>query len=130
VKTTFGEEGRIQVPLAPIRRKRVLKANCHEDDILHARLPIASEIQACTRRSLMEEHFATSDEVINRLIKLCHQNKESAEKLYQEIIVEGKRNIQLPDGPVILSQSQAEEFAEHFSSEVGPEIWISKSGKY
>ena len=78
----------------------------------------------------MEENHATSDEVINRLIKLCHQNKETAEKLYQEIIVEGKRNIQLPDGPVILSQSLAEEFAEHFSSEVGPEIWISKSGKY
>ena len=78
----------------------------------------------------MEERFATSDEIINRLLKLCHQDKESAEKLYQEIIVEGKRNIQLPDGPAMLSQSQAEEFVEHFSSEVGPEIWISKSGKY
>jgi hypothetical protein len=78
----------------------------------------------------MDEHFDTNDEVINRLIKLCHKNKESAEKLYQEIIVEGKRNIQFPDGPAMLSQSQAEEFVEHFSSEVGPEIWISKSGKY
>ena len=78
----------------------------------------------------MEEHFDTSDEVINRLIRFCHQDKESAEKLYQEIIVERKRSIQLPDGQVMLSQSQAEEFVEHFSSEVGPEIWISKSGKY
>ena len=79
----------------------------------------------------MEEHFATNhEEIIARLIKLCHRDKESAEKLYQEIIVEGKCNIQLPDGPVLLSQSQVEEFVEHFSSEVGPEIWISKSGKY
>ena len=78
----------------------------------------------------MEERFATSDEVINRLLKLCHQNKKSADKLYQEIIVEGKCNIQLPDGPVLLTQSQVEEFVEHFSSEIGPEIWISKSGKY
>ena len=78
----------------------------------------------------MEERFATSDEVINRLLKLCHQDKESAEKLYQKIIVENKCNIQLPDGPLLLSQSQVEEFVERFSSEVGPEIWISKSGKY
>ena len=79
----------------------------------------------------MEERLATSnEEIINRLLKLCHQDKESAEKLYQEIIVEGKCNIQLPDGPVLLSQSQVEEFVERFSSEVGPEIWISKSGKY
>ena len=78
----------------------------------------------------MEERFATSDEIINRLLKLCHQDKESAEKLYQEIIVENKRNVQLPDGPLLLSQSQVEEFVERFSSEVGPEIWISKSGKY
>ena len=78
----------------------------------------------------MEERFATSDEVINRLLKLCHQDKESAEKLYQEIVVENKRNVQLPDGTLLLSQSQVEEFVEIFSSEVGPEIWISKSGKY
>ena len=78
----------------------------------------------------MEERFATSDGVINRLLKLCHQDKESAEKLYQKIIVENKCNIQLPDGPLLLSQSQVEEFVERFSSEVGPEIWISKSGKY
>ena len=40
----------------------------------------------------MDEHFGTNDEVINRLIKLCHKDKESAEKLYQEIIVEKKIN--------------------------------------
>ena len=78
----------------------------------------------------MEERFATSDEVINRLLRLCHQDKETAGKLYQEIIVENKHNIQLPDGPLLLSQSQVEDFVERFSSEVGPEIWISKSGKY
>ncbi len=78
----------------------------------------------------MEERFANSHEVLARLLKYAQQSKEAAEKLHQEIFIEQKRKIQLPDGPVLLSQKQVEEFVERFSSEVGPEIWISKSGKY
>lgn len=78
----------------------------------------------------MEKRFATSHEVVARLIGFAHQDQESAEKLYQEIVVEQRRSVQLPDGEVKLSQGQLEEFVARFSSEVGPEIWISKSGKY
>ncbi|MBE0577546.1 MAG: hypothetical protein IH613_16830 [Desulfuromonadales bacterium] len=78
----------------------------------------------------MEERVETNDDTISRLIKHCHQDKEMAERLYQEIIVQKKRNIQLPDGQVLLTERQAEEFVEHFSSEVGPEIWTSKRLKY
>ncbi len=78
----------------------------------------------------MEERFATSHEVVARLIRFSHQSRESAEQLYQQIVVEKRCTIELPDGTVKLSQGQLEDFAERFSAEVGPEIWISKSGKY
>ena len=78
----------------------------------------------------MEERFANSHEVVGRLIRHAHQSKDAAEQLYQQIVVEQRRTFQLPDGEVKLSQTQRDEFVERFSSEVGPEIWVSKSGKY
>jgi hypothetical protein len=68
--------------------------------------------------------------VVSRLIRFCHQDRESALKVYEEVVVGQQRSIQLPDGKVTLTQKQLEEVIERFSSEVGPEIWESKSGKY
>jgi len=78
----------------------------------------------------MSESYYTNHEVVSRLIRFCHQDKESALKVYEEVIIGHKSSIQLPDGKVTLSQKQLQEVIERFSSEVGPEIWISKSGKY
>jgi hypothetical protein len=78
----------------------------------------------------MSESFYSHHEVITRLLSYCHQSKESAMEVYDQLIVGKQRSIDLPDGQVTLSQKQLEELVERFSSEVGPEFWLSKSGKY
>jgi len=78
----------------------------------------------------MSESYYTHHEVISRLLKYCHESQESATQVYDQVIVGKQRSIQLPDGKVTLSQRQMEELVERFSSEVAPEFWKSKSGKY
>ena len=78
----------------------------------------------------MSESYYTHHEVVSRLIKYCHQDKDSAMQVYEQIIVGQQHSFQLPDGKVALSQKQLAEVIERFSSAVGPELWVSKSGKY
>ena len=78
----------------------------------------------------MNESYYTHHEVLSRLIKYCHQDAESAMQVYDRLVVDKQRSFELPDGKVTLSQRQLEEFVERFSSEVGPELWKSKSGKF
>lgn len=78
----------------------------------------------------MAESYYNNHEMVSRLIRFCHQDKESALMIYEQVVVGQQRSIQLPDGKINLSQRQLEEVVERFSSEIGPEIWESKSGKY
>ncbi|WP_303721332.1 hypothetical protein [Malonomonas rubra] len=78
----------------------------------------------------MNESYYTHHEVLSRLIKYCHQDAESAMRVYERLIVGKQRSMELPDGKVTLSPRQLEELVERFSSEVGPELWTSKRGKY
>ena len=68
-------------------------------------------------------------EVVTRLIRYCHQDKAAAVKIFEQVVVGRQQEIELPDGPVSLTQKQFETFVERFSAEVGPEVWESKSGK-
>ncbi|NOY14473.1 MAG: hypothetical protein GXP51_12675 [Deltaproteobacteria bacterium] len=78
----------------------------------------------------MNKSYYTNHEVVSRLIHFCHQNEAAALRIYEEVVVGQNRSIQLPDGKISLSQKQLEEVIARFSSEVGPAIWQSKSGKY
>lgn len=78
----------------------------------------------------MDESYYTHHEVVSRLIKFCHQDKESAMQVYDQVIVGKQHSIQLPDGKVTLTQKQLEEVVVRFSAEVGPELWVSRSGKF
>lgn len=78
----------------------------------------------------MSENYYTHHEVVSRLLKYCHRDKESALQVYEQVIVGKQRSLQLPDGKVTLSQKQLEELVERFSAEIGPEVWVSRSGKY
>jgi hypothetical protein len=78
----------------------------------------------------MNQDFHHHHEVVTRLIRHCHQNKAAAVKIYEQVVVGRQKVVELPDGAVSLTQDQLDKFVERFSSEVGPEIWESKSGKY
>ena len=78
----------------------------------------------------MVTNYYNNHEVVSRLILFCHQGLESAMQVYEQVIIGQQRSFELPDGKVLLSPQQHAEVVERFSSEVGPEIWQSKSGKY
>ena len=78
----------------------------------------------------MGSNYYNNHEVVSRLIRFCHQGLEPAMQVYEQLIVGQQRSFELPDGKILLSQQQLAEVVEKFSSEVGPEIWQSKSGKY
>jgi len=78
----------------------------------------------------MSESYYTHHEIVSRLLKFCHQDKDSAMQVYDQLIVGRSNTFKLPDGKLTLTQKQLEELTERFSSEVGPELWVSKSGKY
>ncbi len=77
----------------------------------------------------MTDQTPVADDVVDRLIKHCHQNAEAAEKLFDQMIAHQQQTVQLPDGDVNITEEQRGEFAERYSAEVGPTLWESKRRK-
>ncbi len=69
------------------------------------------------------------DNVVNKLIKHCHQHKESAEEIFKAIATDKKRTITVDDGELKLTDEHVGEFVERFSAEVGPTLYESKRRK-
>lgn len=69
------------------------------------------------------------DDIVSHVIRFCLENKEFAEKAFDDVTAGKRRTLLLPDGEVTLSEWQAGEFVERFSSEVEPTLWKSKRRK-
>lgn len=68
-------------------------------------------------------------DVVTGLIKRCLDDRDEAQRLFKELITDNRREIELPDGKLQLTQKQHDEFVARYSSEVGPTIWESKRAK-
>ncbi len=68
-------------------------------------------------------------DVVTGLIKRCLQNHDEAKRLFQTLVTENRRQIDLPQEKLQLTQKQHDEFVARYSSEVGPTIWESKRAK-
>ena len=63
---------------------------------------------------------------VTRLIRQCHRSKDQAENLFQHLIAEKAMSVDLPDGRIVLTPEEHDEFVERYSSEVEPTLWESK----
>lgn len=66
---------------------------------------------------------------ISHILKFCIADQDFAKQVYQQVIAEGERTVELPDGKVQLSEAEHRQFAERFSTEVEPTLWTSKRAK-
>jgi len=66
---------------------------------------------------------------VTHVIKYCIKNHDLAENLFSAVATQRERTLTLPDGPVTLTEEEAGEFVQRYSSEVEPTIWISKRRK-
>lgn len=74
--------------------------------------------------------LANDDDKVTRLIRYCHSDRQHAENLFQQLITDNARSIQLPEGTLTLSQDEHDEFVARYSAEVEPTIWESKRLKH
>lgn len=72
---------------------------------------------------------ASGTDNISHILKFCIDDEDLAKRVYQQVIAEGNRTVELPDGKVQLSEAEQREFAERFSTEVEPTVWTSKRAK-
>ena len=63
---------------------------------------------------------------VTRLIRHCHQGRAQAENLFQHLITEKAMSVDIPDGHIVLTPDEHDEFVERYSSEVEPTLWESK----
>jgi len=64
-------------------------------------------------------------DVVSHILKYCRDH-EFAKKVFQQIIVEKKTRVQLPDGEVQLTDEDMTEFVERFSAEIEPTLYTPK----
>ncbi|BCA81027.1 hypothetical protein [Desulfuromonas sp. AOP6] len=64
-------------------------------------------------------------DVVSHILKFCRDH-EFAKKVFQQIIVEKNKHVQLPDGEVQLTDEEMTEFVERFSAEIEPTLYTSK----
>ncbi len=77
----------------------------------------------------MTERMIVDDDIVTRLIKFCHQDEESAEKLFKQLISEQRLSVVLPEGVAKLTEEERGEFVQRYSAEVEPTFWESKRRK-
>jgi hypothetical protein len=68
-------------------------------------------------------------DTVTQIIKECHTSKETAEKIFKAIASDKKRTLTLGNAKIKISDEEAGEFVERFSSEVEPTLWESKRRK-
>ena len=69
------------------------------------------------------------NDIVTKIIKECHAGKETAEKIFKAIATDKKRTLNLATGEIKISDEEAGEFVERYSSEVEPTLWESKRRK-
>ena len=70
--------------------------------------------------------MSTSDDKVTRLIRYCHGGKQQAESVFEHLITQKAMRFDLPEGEMVLTPEEHDEFVERFSAEVEPTIWESK----
>lgn len=76
----------------------------------------------------MSERLAP--DVVSRLVGQCLQSRETAERLFEDVIAARRRRIVVDGEALELSEDQLHEFVERFSTEVEPAFWESKRLKH
>jgi len=71
----------------------------------------------------------TGEDRVTRVIKYCVKDHALAEKFFDTVATKNGRTLKLPDGEITLSDDEAGEFVQRYSSEVEPTIWVSKRRK-
>ncbi|PLX99939.1 MAG: hypothetical protein C0624_12965 [Desulfuromonas sp.] len=66
------------------------------------------------------------DDKVTRLIRYCHGDRQQAEAVFNHLITRKSMSFELPEGEMVLSPEEHDEFVERFSAEVEPTIWESK----
>jgi len=69
------------------------------------------------------------NDVVTRLIRYCHISPNSAEKMFNSLISEGRDRIELSGEEILLSEEEIGEFVARYSAEVEPTLWESKRRK-
>ena len=70
------------------------------------------------------------EDTVSHLIGRCLSNKMDAERMYEQIICQGARKIDLITGSIHLSPAERQEFISRFSAEVEPTLWESALRKH
>lgn len=68
-------------------------------------------------------------DTVTRIIQECLTGRETAEKIYQDIVRDKKRTLKFSDIEIKISDKDVGEFVDRYSSEVEPTLWVSKSRK-
>lgn len=71
----------------------------------------------------------TEKDIVTKIIKACHADKETAETIYKSIADEKKRTLNLSGQEISITDEEAGEFVQRFSAEVEPTLWESKRRK-
>lgn len=78
----------------------------------------------------MRYRHVIDEDHVNHLIGRCMRNKEDAKRMYDILISQNRRCIDLITGTVHLSPNEHEEFVNRFSSEIEPTLWDSARRKH
>ncbi len=66
------------------------------------------------------------DDKVTRLIRYCFGSKQQAETVFEHLITQKSLRFNLPEGEMVLTPEEHDEFVERFSAEVEPTMWESK----
>jgi hypothetical protein len=77
----------------------------------------------------MRYRLNTSDDRVSHLIGQCLRSKADAERIYDILVNQEMRKIDLITGSIHLSPQEHAEFVSRYSAEVQPTIWESSFRK-
>lgn len=78
----------------------------------------------------MRYHMTDDGDTVSRLIGQCRRNKAEAQRMFETLIRQNRRSVELFTGTVDLSPAEHDEFVARFSAEVEPTLWESSFRKH
>lgn len=73
----------------------------------------------------MRYRLNLGDEKVSHLIGLCLRSKQEAERIYDLLVSQDLRKVDLITGSVHLSPEEHADFVARYSAEVEPTLWES-----
>lgn len=70
------------------------------------------------------------DDRVSHLIGCCLRNRPDAQRMYDILITQNQRKIDLITGSIHLTPQQHAEFVARFSAEIEPTLWESSFRKH